>query len=384
MARTDRLSASKITTYKGCPMAYFLKYVKHEKVPAGINLVFGKAVHRMLDLFYKKNYKSPESFANSFKYQWFRTCSGEDIRGRARDGLVVTEYPSSKNPLRIGSHIRPPTGDVDIPGLFFGYLYIGKKMMEDFYETYKNRPSPVIREKSFELDILGHPNAFGFRKKHKVVVIFDRIDIFQDMNGQWKATIGDYKTDKGDPSKKSFQIHRHPQFTLYSMAFRQLIQEGRLKGIIPDEIKEESAILYFHMRDGKIVPTYRDETDFDYARSLCDDVADGIACKRFTPFYGFHCNLCDYQVPCENYSHSHGGPRIIDLEGKIKEARVSDWEEDFQKFLREGRKQSSYLEPQIGQLELQFSIPKPKSSLFVPFAEIKSENQKQKKFRFPK
>jgi hypothetical protein len=221
-------------------------------------------------------------------------------------------------------------------------------------------------------------------------VIFDRVDVFQDTNGKWRCAIGDYKTDKGDPAKKAFSIHRHPQFSLYSLAFRQLIKEGRLKGMIPDEITQEDAILYFHMRDEKIVPTYRSETDFDYVRSLMDDVSEGILHKRFTPFYGFHCKMCDYQAECEKYTHSHGGPRI-DLEGKIQQAHTFDWNEDFNRFVREGPHKYDYGSvPLLGQGEFPFGASEPivVSSSYVPQyigpPVKKVKRVEQRKFKFPK
>jgi RecB family exonuclease len=354
-----RLSASMMTTYKGCPMAYFLKYKEHVNVPSGINLAFGKVIHEMLEQFYKKNYKSAESFANAFKFQWFRCCSGEGLKGKDKESLAVTEYSSGTKDgkeyvLRLGNHIKIPVfGNVTAPDIFWGYKSLGERMLRHFYETYKGKTTPAIREGRYELDIEGHPDIHGIKRKHHAIVIFDRIDIFKDSQGRWRCTIGDYKTDKGDPKDKSFDIHRHPQFSLYSLAFRQLIKEGRLKGIIPDEIKEEDAILYFHLRNEQIAPTYRSESDFDYVRSILDDVSWGILNKRFTPFYGFHCRMCDYKQPCEEYSHSHGGPRI-DLEGKIKNVKVFDWNEDFQRFLKEGPEKYNYAAPLYGQMELPF------------------------------
>ena len=52
-------------------------------------------------------------------------------------------------------------------------------------------------------------------------------------------------------------------------------------------------------------------------KRLFDEVVEDIENDRFCPFYGWHCNFCDYKVACEEYSQPHyGGPRI-DLEGRI-------------------------------------------------------------------
>ena len=67
MADVGKISSTKITTYKGCSFAYFLKYVAHEKVPTNIRAGFGKEIHYMLELFYDRNFKSAESFGKYFK-----------------------------------------------------------------------------------------------------------------------------------------------------------------------------------------------------------------------------------------------------------------------------------------------------------------------------
>jgi len=327
MAKDLRLSVSKMTTYEGCPFAYYLKYERHEKVVEPVVLTFGKTVHRMLDIFYDKNYKSEDSFANSFVYEWFAACSGDRLKGKAREGLKVKEYPNlkdpNKDPLRLSNHIQfgwdeSKIGDNEI---FWGYLSSGKAIMKKFYNQYKGKEAPFLKEKSYTLDIEGHTG-----KKHRVIVIFDRIDEREDGS----LIISDYKTDKTSPGEnqgKSVLLHRHPQFTLYSLAFRQLIEEGR---IVPKHGgTKEDALFFHHVRSGKMFKTHRSEKDFDYIRTVLDKVSSGIELdrltKRFTPLYGYHCNGCMYKVPCQKYSVDHGGPRI-DLEGRIKTAHEVEWD----------------------------------------------------------
>jgi len=92
MVKELRHSASKITTYKGCSFAFFLKYIKHEIVAESVRLSFGKVVHSMLDQFYEKNFKSEESFAKSFKFHWFRYCSGDGLSKKLREHFPTKEY----------------------------------------------------------------------------------------------------------------------------------------------------------------------------------------------------------------------------------------------------------------------------------------------------
>jgi CRISPR/Cas system-associated exonuclease Cas4 (RecB family) len=167
--------------------------------------------------------------------------------------------------------------------------------------------------------------SFGVRKDepfeiggHPVQGFIDRIDF---LDGFWYVT--DYNTDKKSPEKDSFILHRHPQFTIYSYAFRKVF--GEL----------EKSILYYHLRSGRVFKTHRSEKDYDYLKRLLDEVAEGIEKEVFVPFYGFHCNFCDYKTACEKYSISHhGGPRI-DEKGKIKkddlfegwDYNIPDWME---------------------------------------------------------
>ena len=361
-----RLSASKITTYKGCPLAYYLKYVKHEIVPEDVRRSFGKVVHSMLDKFYEMNFKSSDSFAGAFKFNWFRYCSGESLKGEMKERYKIIEYPVREGgrAFRLGTHVKfgkhfPDESEEDFldkcKGIFFGYMKTGEEIMKRFYEQYIDRPDPVIREQPFDLYIDGHPNQNGARRKHFVRVIYDRVD---ETDGH--VSIGDYKTDSGNPESKAFMLHRHPQFTLYSLALRQLIAEKRVS--FKCGARREDAILYHHLRSGKMLITHRSEEDFEYLRSLLDNVTEHIISNDFTPFYGFHCNWCDFQVPCETYSVAHGGPRIIDPSGEIKAAKEVDWddfwvEKDFKRFMREKAIAESEKE---GQLELKFpEIPSP-------------------------
>jgi hypothetical protein len=91
---------------------------------------------------------------------------------------------------------------------------------------------------------------------------------------------------------------------------------------------DERAILYYHLRSGEVFKTHRSEKDFDYLKRLLDAFAEGVSNDGFVPFYGFHCNMCDLRSICERYAiQHHGGPKIVNLEGKIKGAeRFSDWD----------------------------------------------------------
>ena len=306
MAQVGKLSASKITTYKGCSLSYFLKYVKHEKTPTSVRAVFGKDIHYMLNRFYNVNYQSPESFAKYWKFYWTSNVAGNFLKGKNKENLDVRQFNLKKDfVLRLGDHIEFGPDPV---GVFFGYMKLGENILKKFYIKRKNRPPPIAKESSF-----GAKKDEPFKiNSHLVRGVFDRIDKIDK-----GYLITDYKTDKKSPEEDSFVLDRNPQFTLYSYAFRKLYGE------------KEYAILYYHLRSGKVFKTHRSEKDFDYIKKLLDDVSEGITKNIFVPFYGFHCNFCDYKVVCEKYSIPYrGGPRI-DLEGKIKGAKeFTEWDVD--------------------------------------------------------
>jgi len=313
MADVGRISASKITTYKGCSMAYFLQYIAHEQVPEDGRLIFGKAIHWMLERFYDVDYKSPESFAKFWKYYWFRQVSGEGLKGKQRANLHQQEFRLKGDfVVKVGNHV---TLGQDPVGALFGYMRLGENILKRFYLRHKLKPHPHATEYSFGgkkseiLEIAGVP----------IRVIFDRVD---QMNGDWYIT--DYKTDKRSPKEDAFTLHRHPQFTLYSWAFRKLFNA------------DEKAILYYHLRSGEVLKTHRSEDDYSYLQRLVEEVATGIEKDVFVPFYGFHCNMCRYKAVCEKYCiQYHGGPRIDDR-GKIKSAETFDeWNQDIPNWMED-------------------------------------------------
>lgn len=314
MAEVKKLSASKISTYTTCPMQYFLKYIQHEKVPTNVRFVFGKAIHYMLEEFYKKNFKSPESFAGYWNHYWSMIVAGENLKGKQKRELAISKYPTKTGEVIIGNHVD--LGEWDPVGLFFGYMKVGQKILKEFYNKHiiEKRENDLGRKPPIEKE-----RAFGVKKIEPFEIngipVQGYIDRIDEKNGKYWIT--DYKTDKFSPERDPFVLHRNPQFTIYSLAFREIFNE-----------KEES-ILYYHLRSGKIFETHRSEKDFDYLKSLLDEVSEGIIKDKFVPKYGFRCGFCDYKAPCEKYSMEyHGGPRI-DLEGKIKTAKeFLDWDSD--------------------------------------------------------
>ncbi len=247
-----QLSASKLSTYRGCAHAYRYNYLLHAKVPQSPSKIFGKEIHYMLQSFNKMNFKSSESFIKFWMHRWW--------------GVVKGKY-----------------GDVEIafkrkdqPGNLCG---LGVNILRPFYEHNKKIKKPDMFEKDFKeynLDFEGI----------KLIGKWDRVD---EIDG--KIIITDYKTDYLSPAKNTFLLHRHPQFTFYALAW-----------YLKSKKKEIPHLLFHHLRTGKVFRTRRTEEDFEYLSDVIVKTKKRVQEGDFTPFYGFHCNGCDFMNSiCEEH-----------------------------------------------------------------------------------
>jgi len=265
MADPGVMSASKITTYRGCPLSYYFNYVAHLDVPQAPAKVLGAEIHIMLRKFYRKNpnkkgpyaFASVDNFLGAWKHRWFV-------------GVVKNKFGKYKE---IAWRSKEQQGSLYVAGL---------KILKSFYEKNITLPAPIAVEKRFDVQL----------KEHKIRGVYDRIDI---RDGQHFIT--DYKTDRFSPEQNPFVLHRHPQFTIYSFAYEKLN-------------KTRPVIAFLHLRSGKAFETRRSEEDYNYLEELLDSTTKAIREDNFTPFYGFHCNLCEYVPVCKKV--------CIDVGSKLK------------------------------------------------------------------
>jgi RecB family exonuclease len=340
--RIKRLSASKVQLWENCHLAFFQRYIAHEKVPENIRLTFGKSIHYFLDQFYKKNYKSPDSFANSWSWYWWRKISGEGVRDKKTlENLEIKEYPTFRNVpmepyaptdeegvMKIGNHISygnfidddltfigKGKGKEDVHpkvNISWGYSSLGRSILKRFHERHKGKEPPAHREERKTLDLFGH----------ETIVILDRVDLWP--NGDW--TITDYKTNKFPPRPN--EIHRNVQFTIYSKAAREIY--GKEFG------SDEAAIFQYHLRTGEFFETHRSERDFIHLEQLLDrvsrEIEDALTTGNFAPHYDYRCSSCEFVIPCETYSQGYGGPKIV-RGGRLKEPKsFGGWEDLEEKY----------------------------------------------------
>jgi CRISPR/Cas system-associated exonuclease Cas4 (RecB family) len=320
MAEVGILSPSKLLAYLHCSKQYDFNYVKHEKVPEGIAFIFGKSIHYFVDNFYDKNFKSDTSFANSWNFYWRRVYSGENLKGKQKENLKVSDYFSEDGKVvRVGNHIN--IWGMDPINTFFGRLSSGRAMLKKFYnrhiiekkENDSGREPPFLREWRFG-------NKKDQRFKIKGHFLSGRIDRGDRING--KVFLIDYKTDKKLPKDRVFDVLKSLQFTIYDLAFEDFFSE------------KAKAMVYYNLKEGKTIQVPLSKQHYDYLYSILDFVSNGISkdlfFRRANPREDYLCGYCDFKNLCIKSLDEGEGNLESDLEKSIRESKeFEEWGEDF-------------------------------------------------------
>lgn len=243
------MSATKLSTYRGCALAFLYNYILHLKVPQPPAKIFGKEIHYMLQSFYDMNFKSVDSFVGFWKHRWW--------------GVVNGKY----------SDVAIKFRDKGEAGYFCG---LGTRILNPFYEHFKKLPKPDMWEYDFSKNNL---TVDGI----KLVGKWDRVDTIEG-----EPFITDYKTDRFSPAENTFLLHRLPQFTFYALAWKLKKEKEGKKG------EEIPHLAMLHLRSGQTFKTRRTEDDFSYIKDVITKTKERILAGDFTPFYGFHCKICDF------------------------------------------------------------------------------------------
>ena len=293
MADPKTISASKVAFYRGCPLACYFRYEYRDKndkkliVPISPPLAFGVEMHYMADQLYKKKEKG-KLVKGVPKWADVDKCIGMwGYRWR----LISAEKKCRGIPVKFSSE-----------GEKWMYYWDGVKILKGFYNKMITLPWPAETETRKDSEIGGE----------KVMAKIDRLDLREE-NGDLQQIISDYKTDRKSPIKSTFLLHRLPQFTLYSYVHE------KNTGIRPH-------LSLLHLRSGKAFKTRRNNGDYEYLEAIIKDTADSIRKDRFVPFFGFHCNMCDYRdYPCREYGMGVDG-KLKALEESMKTApEIADW-----------------------------------------------------------
>jgi len=294
-----KVSATKLNTFATCEYLYWLQYETSIKVPQWVKKVFGKAVHRTIQLFYKPNEKIRKArlekgitqifpvSQESAKAMWYLVW-GQALKGEKADPGI---FPGG---CKIRFDGQSPEKIEQEKSKYYG---LGASMIMKYWRDNYNAPFPIMMEKRFKIPSLTKNNVW-------FVGIMDQV---RKKNG--RAQIIDFKTGWYDFGERSvyiqFPIHKDPQFTIYSRAYRVLTNEVEAeimryplgyKGTNP---KTGEKI------DKMAIITYRDTKDYY-------DLENGLL-TRFIKFLeqekptfikasessGNACRFCDYLKVCQ-------------------------------------------------------------------------------------
>lgn len=248
------VSATKLTTYRGCPLAYEIKYIERIEVPLTPAAFFGQQIHYILNQFYKKNFKSKKSFLNWAWFYWFNSLNGKfkhkpnvmwsnPIRQKfmfEKYGIKLTDEQAkifANKGLKIITQTNEPISKIYFSPKF--QLEQFKKYNIEITKEQANLFAEIglrietearlygllamkILSKYYDENIGKRSNVLYHEKRviekfedYKLIAKFDKIE--RTSNGD--IVIVDYKSGKDSPNlgpEIEFLLHHHPQFTLYS------------------------------------------------------------------------------------------------------------------------------------------------------------------------
>lgn len=243
-----KLSATRIKQYLTCPRQYRYVYVERLPVTLTPQLVFGKAIHQVLQqlhIWYLENDALPgqdEAFTQ-FMELW-------------------------REALRVGQPIF-----TEKSGTPEQFETIAGPIIGNFLRRYGSLP-PLAVEFAFELEW----------RDHVLCGIIDRIEV-----ADTGLVVVDFKTGKAKPTIAS--LNNDLQLTIYAYAVEQVFS-------VPVE-----RVVFHHLRSDAEMPTTRDAGDFRHLlEAVLPSVVSGIEAGMFPPSYGFHCNWCDFRERCQQES----------------------------------------------------------------------------------
>ncbi len=276
------VSYSKVNMWFFCQRMFWYVYVKKQKMPAPVALVFGDAIHRAIEWLYKGDprqklkrlnngysqlyFKSAESFVNFWKFLW-----REFNKGKNANPAILGTQPyeiikfSSNNSYAIKEE-------------YYTLQNFGSSLLRYYYNTHsKKGPFPIEVEKTFCIPLGAVRRSLeGVRLKG----VFDQI--WRDQKGNY--ILVDFKTgwrfySIQDPQAQ-LPLHKDFQLSLYSLAFRYIYKT------------EESCIIWYPLhyerdnKNGNInywkpVPTFRTKSDHERALDRIEAFIKGINLNYF-------------------------------------------------------------------------------------------------------
>lgn len=282
MGKIKKLSASSISTFLECPLKYKFGHIDEiAMVSDSPHLIYGSSIHKAIELmlssiYYNKLISKKEA-QSIFLNNW-------------QIGIELNEVP-----IRWYSYAQEK--DMTQSGI----TTIG-----NYYEVHKNDPPPPTwinfkgeKVPALEVGFSVSLNDLIPGCQYRLSGIIDRIILNP-------IVIEDHKTGTGKYS--DFQVKTNLQLAIYSYAFRQLINEGKLpdftKGTVEeyvqfDVLDKKKPEIYYHPR--KI----SDKT-FKHLGRIISNIISQIERQEFLPNYGSACSAyggCEFMNICQDFQY---------------------------------------------------------------------------------
>jgi len=236
------LSRVRIESYLSCALQYWYGYISKLQVPRGYSLVYGTAIHKAVEEFYKYKIRDKlpllDQLIQVLENSW------------VAEGFLTAEHERQ-------------------------LLLNARRVIGDFYQ----------REKGKKLKGVEVEKTFRFVEDR--VIIRGRIDYLED-NG--KVTILDFKSTQDiDEEKGVDRVKQSIQLKIYALAYQ------KMTGKLPD-------LVGLHFLDNGLISTIKPNQKFvDDALNAIKVTAAGIRAANFkaNPKEGaFTCKYCSYNRIC--------------------------------------------------------------------------------------
>jgi ATP-dependent helicase/DNAse subunit B len=286
------ISATKLTTYRGCPFAYFLEYKLHLPKKSPPNVKAGLAFHQVLADFNRGNLNTLEEL-----------IEGKEIIENGKKKKI----PGWKGRWSKASHAK----DVYFEDESLRHIIFekGKKLLEKFFERENRKPrtSQFIEYKFKEL-----VNING--KEYLLEGTFDKID-----TATVPTKIIDYKTGSFlSKNTKDFGL----QLTIYYLCYKKMLASCKIVGSAEPEI----VVYGFSFSDCEIEEYYtaRSNIDVNYLEQQIKLFLDGLKSRNFVPFVPSsrfdHCKKCSWNHNdfCRNLLYSNNKEIFRIMQNAVK------------------------------------------------------------------
>lgn len=137
-------SVSKMRQLLKCPFAFYQMYFMNQQIIWSPKMVLGTAVHYMFEQFFKQDFKTPDTFANSCGEYWSGLCDG-------RYSSFGRKKPAEGKQLKIRF-------DSDNQSQFFAFRADSMSIARDFYLqniNYRHTEFHPVTEFSFAVPFRG-------------------------------------------------------------------------------------------------------------------------------------------------------------------------------------------------------------------------------------